>query len=56
MAASPIAGTYLAAYTNTSISADITENRTLIRGKFVMDGDAYQILATTTGANTFRLS
>lgn len=53
-ASSPFSGSYQTAYTNTHITADITENQTLVRGTFVMDGDAYQILATTTGKNTFR--
>lgn len=47
------AGSYQAAYTNTTIAAEIVENQNLIRGNFVMDGEQYKIIATRN-QNTFR--
>lgn len=52
-AANSFTGTYKAAYTNTTIAAEIVENQSLIRGSFSMDGERYKIIATSN-QNTFR--
>ncbi|CAM8671767.1 hypothetical protein MCEMSEM18_02270 [Comamonadaceae bacterium] len=44
-------GRYLDAATQ--VSADITKDKSLVRGTFRLDSQNYQILGTTTGANTF---
>lgn len=41
------AGTYEAAYENASISAEITEDRNVIRGIFYMDGVQNELIATS---------
>ena len=46
-------GTYIAAYENAAISAEITQNRNVIRGNFYMDGVQNEIIATSQ-SNTFQ--